>query len=115
MSSLKEEFESLLASLNRQTFEHVRFNGIYIDEPEFLVVLYHQDQPVRYFGGYLVTAEELAVAITGHAADYLQCTVFNDVLAECSARFICRSCEVWFCYSRNKINFVINRNGIRDS
>jgi hypothetical protein len=98
----------LLVELNRHTFEHVRFHGIFIDEPEFLVVIYHLDRPVLYFGGYLAVAEELAVAVLSHAAEYLKCSVFDPELHACKGRVVSPYGEVWFRYDENKFNYVIS-------
>jgi len=108
MNSLKSEFEVLLIELNRHTFEHVRFHGIFIDEPEFLVVIYHQERPVLYLGGYLAVAEELGVAILSHAAEYLKCSVFDPELQDCKGRVVSPYGDVWFCYNEKQFNYVIS-------
>lgn len=107
MNSSGNDFERLLFSLNRQTFEHVRFPGIYVDDPEFLVVIHHRENPVMYLGGYLITIEELAPAILSHAAEYLDCGPFSERLSECPAWFVCRAGTLWLEFSPTRLTYIV--------
>lgn len=107
MSSSKAAFELLKRRLGRLTVEHVRYSGIYVDDPDFLVVLYWNGQEAVVFGGYLIELEEAADAILFRASQLIECSMVDPILKYCIARFVCEHGTVQFEYDEEKFSYVV--------
>jgi hypothetical protein len=102
---LKLAYELYLKSLRRLTFEHVRYPGIYVNEPGFLVVLSMHGQDLAVYGGYCIEPEQACDAVLFRAARLLHCSMVNSILTTCSARLVCDHGIVYFEYQPEEYSY----------
>ncbi len=104
---MKAAFEQSKRRLGRLTVEHVRYSGIYVEDPDFLVVLLWQGQEAATFGGHIIELEEAAEAILFRATQLLECSMVDPILKNCTARFVCEHGTVQFEYDEENFTYGV--------
>lgn len=113
MSSSKIAFEQLKRRLGRLTVEHVRYSGIYVDDPDFLVILSWEGQEAAVYGGYIIEVEEAEDAILFRASQLLECSMVDPIMNKCTARFVCEHGSVQFKYDEENFTYGVARTAER--
>lgn len=95
------------ARLNRLSVEHLRYSGIYVDDPAFLVVLVKDGQEAAVYGGYIIEPEDATEGVLFRATQLLECSMVDPVLRHCTATLVSEHGSVQFAYDPLNFNYQI--------
>ena len=99
----------MVSRLGRLTVEHLRYPDVYVDSPDFLVVLELDGREVSVYGGYIINQRDAEDGILFRASQLLQCSMVDPLLSQCTARFVCEFGTVRFEYLPEDFSYGLAR------